>query len=141
MSESMCALCNAETILKYDRNLVVGSGVLDPKSELLNLEIVIFEPFNKYICRKCIEMLKKRKNLKEGLKTINEKIVSIYRKTASSAGKLVKFRFEDEISVKPKKTLFTENEPVEDYGELSAHDVTTTRLSINLFNHSYSQRH
>eukprot|EP00112_Aurelia_sp_Birch-Aquarium-sp1_P015733 Seg3510.1 transcript_id=Seg3510.1/GoldUCD/mRNA.D3Y31 product="hypothetical protein" protein_id=Seg3510.1/GoldUCD/D3Y31 len=123
MSDSLCTLCKAETTLKCDRNLVEGSGAFDPKSELLNLEIVVVEPLNKYICRKCVDMLKKRKNLKEGLKMINEKIVSLYRTTASSAGKLVKFRFVDEISVKPKKTLLTEKEPVEDYGELSAHEA------------------
>ena len=122
MSERLCTLCNAETTLKCDRNLVEGSGTFNPKSELLKLEIVVFEPFNKYICRKCVDVLKKRRNLKEGLKIINEKIVSLYRETASSAGKLVKFRHEDEISVKPKKILLQETEPVEDcLAELSSH--------------------
>ncbi len=47
MSESQCTLCNAESTLKYDRNLVDGSSIFNPKLELLSLKTAIFEPFNR----------------------------------------------------------------------------------------------
>ena len=42
-------------------------------------------------------------------------IVSLYRETASAAGKLVKFRHDDENSVKLKKILLPETGPVEGF--------------------------
>ncbi len=86
MSVSRCTLCFLETSLKSDRNLVEGSGAFNPKSELNCLDIVIQEPFEKYICRKCVDLLKRRKKLKDGLNEVNKEIFEKYRNTASIKG-------------------------------------------------------
>ena len=61
MSESKCAQCGEGTLIKCDRNVVEGSGKLNPKIELLSLELPFHFPFCKYICRNCVDILKREK--------------------------------------------------------------------------------
>ena len=85
-NESNCTLCYQETILKCDRNLVEGSGVFNPKEEILSLDFQFLVPLSKYICRNCVDILKKRKKLKESLDEVNQKVLSRYRKVADAIG-------------------------------------------------------
>lgn len=84
--ETKCTLCYEETILKFDRNLVEGSGVFNPKAELLSLDFKFLVSFSKYICRNCVDLLKKRKKLNEGLVEVNQKVLSKHRKVAGAVG-------------------------------------------------------
>ena len=84
--ETKCTLCYEETILKCDRNLVEGSGAFNPKAELLSLDFQFLVSFSKYICRNCVDLLKKRKKLKEGLAEVNQKVLSKYTKVAGAVG-------------------------------------------------------
>ena len=83
MSESKCALCGEGTLIKCDRNVVEGSGKLNPKIELLSLELPFHFPFCKYICRNCVDILKRRKKLREGLER------KLTNKFTKSTGKLL----------------------------------------------------
>ncbi len=74
MSESKCALCGEATLIKYDRNIVEGSGKFNPKIELPSLELPFHLPFCKYICRNSVDILKRRKKLREGLEEVNKQI-------------------------------------------------------------------
>ena len=56
--ESKFALCCEETILRCDQNLVEGSGVFNPKVEILSFDFQLLVPFSKYrpICRNCVDV-------------------------------------------------------------------------------------
>ncbi len=54
----VCVLCGKELLLKNYRNLVDGSGSFIPKSELAMLNFTV-DKLIKYICRQCVDLLKK----------------------------------------------------------------------------------
>ena len=91
--------------MKHDRNLVEGSGVFNPKVEILSLDFIYLLPFSKYICKNCVDLLKKRRRLKDELAKVNEKLKLKYNKKAAATDTVIGFD-EDEalpISERPSK--------------------------------------
>ena len=58
MRVSSLFACCGETILRCDQNLVEGSGVFNPKAEILSFDFQFLVPFSKYrpICRNCVDV-------------------------------------------------------------------------------------
>ena len=52
---------------------------------LANLDFAMYTVFN-YICRHCLEILKKRQNLKQNLKQLEESMRKVYAVSAVKAG-------------------------------------------------------
>ena len=77
----MCTICAKELNIKSDRNLVDSVGCFSPKAEIQSLEFIdlIETPLFKYICRRCVDLLKKRRKLIDNLYTVNSELSSLYK--------------------------------------------------------------
>lgn len=75
-----CSICVKELNVKSDRNLVDSAGSFSPKAEIESLEFInlVETPFFKYICRRCVELLKKRRKLLDNLYGVNSELSSLY---------------------------------------------------------------
>ena len=57
-----CAICIKELNVKSDRNLIDSAGSFSPKTEIESLEFINLAetPLCNYICRRCVDVLKKQ---------------------------------------------------------------------------------
>ena len=115
-----CGLSNKDILVKSDRNLVEGSGSFIVKNELEDLEFVVSQPYSKYVCRRCVETLKKRNRLKKGLMELNSMLLNNYKTVAMKSGRTVKQRFTEDYPpcqaqktslLKPCEEVSQSNEP------------------------------
>ena len=76
-----CTICLKELNLKSDRNLVDSVGCFSPKAEIESLQFIdlVETPLCKYICRRCVDLLKKRRKLIDNLYTVNSEPSCLYK--------------------------------------------------------------
>ena len=76
-----CTICLKELNLKSDRNLVDSVGCFSPKAEIESLQFMdlVETPLSKYICHRCVDLLKKRRKLIDNLYTVNSEPSCLYK--------------------------------------------------------------
>lgn len=89
MSASICILCFQLLLKATDRNLVDGKCKV--KDELDDLPFVVHRS-SSYICKKCLALIKKRKNLKENLCKADEQLTLLYHQKCGEHGFTMKRR-------------------------------------------------
>ena len=87
MNEFKCILCFKEITKAYERFLVTSNKktAFNVQVALANLDFAEYT-VSKYICRHCLEILKKRQNLKQNLKDLEECIRREYAASVEKAG-------------------------------------------------------
>ena len=79
-----------------------GSVSFKPKDEIDKLVFVVHLSDSRHICRSCSELLKKRKNIRESLDSVNEKLLFVYKNACAKLGRGTKLKCQP-----AKRTLFS----------------------------------
>ena len=74
-----------------DQNIVDGRGVFRALDELSDLPFVARNDY-RYICKHCLDVLKKRNRLKMNLEKLGEKLFNDYKQLCQERGVAVKTR-------------------------------------------------
>ena len=87
MNDFKCILCFREITKVYERFLVTSNKktAFDVKVSLANLDFAVYT-VSKCICRHCLGILKKRQNLKQNLKDLEECMRREYAASVEKAG-------------------------------------------------------
>ena len=73
----VCILCNKSLGKPNDRNLVEGKGIFKAVTEINDLPFVVL-PSSPYICKHCLNFLKKRNALRSKLKELDSNLQKQY---------------------------------------------------------------
>ena len=101
-SEFLCILCLENLEKPNDRNYV--DGKTNVRNELDDLPFVVFNA-SKYVCKKCLSLLRKRRSWKDKILEMDDDLSVSYRTKAASFGisfklkhpsKRLQFRIENE---------------------------------------------
>eukprot|EP00794_Sanderia_malayensis_P009643 gene9643-10630_t len=87
-----CVFCFSSLNKLNERNLVVGRGDFNVCQQLQSLPFVVRTEISKYICRKCLGLLKKRNNLKHNLEELESNLFSDYRSRCHQRGITLKIK-------------------------------------------------
>ena len=104
MSASICILCFEPLLKATDHNLIDGKTKVN--AELEDLPFVVHRS-SPYICKRCLAVMKKRKNMKENLCKTDEQLTLLYRQKCQEYGFSMKQR--DPESVVSRKLRFPNN--------------------------------
>ena len=109
---TLCVLCFGETKLNQDKNRIFGQSAFPVAEELLSLEFKVDIGNAQYICRSCVQLLKKRRGILNNLHRVNCTIQEKY------SAKSYTSRYVDNISVPvlstpTKKVILDINSPVQ----------------------------
>ena len=81
-----CVFCFAELTKLNERNLVNSRGEFNVGQQLESLPFIIHTEISKYICRKCLGLIKKRCCLKQKLEELEKDLLSEYRSQCHQRG-------------------------------------------------------
>ena len=81
-----CVFCFAELTKLNERNLVASRGEFNVGQQLESLPFIIHTEISKYICRKCLGLIKKRSCLKQKLEELEKDLLSEYRSQCHQRG-------------------------------------------------------
>ena len=76
MSGNSCIFCLESLSKATDYNLVDGKGKWS--TELRDFQFIV-SAVSPYITKQCLALVKKRKNLKDNLRQLDEKLTSLYK--------------------------------------------------------------
>ncbi len=109
---TLCVLCFGETKLKQDKNRVFGQSAFPVAEELLSLEFKVDIENAQYICRSCVQLLKKRRGILNNLHRVNCTIQEKYTAKPCTSGCVdnISAPF---LSTPRKKVILDTNSPVE----------------------------
>ncbi len=105
-------LCFGKTKLKQDKNRVFGQSAFPVAEELLLLEFKVDIENAHYICRSCVQLLKKRRGILNNVHRINCAIQEKYTTKPCTSGCVdnISAPF---LSMLRKKVILDTNSPVE----------------------------
>ena len=96
-----CVLCWKELPLHSDRNLIDGKGSFKALAELNDLHFIVKLDSYKYICKRCMNNLKKREGYRKKFAEHNEQLFRDFKEICSKEG----------ISVKTRRSFSDSDEP------------------------------
>ena len=107
---SDCVLCFSPIMNHNDTNLVQGRGQFKVFEEISFLQFVV-HCTSPYICKSCVSKLRKRRELHDNLKKIDEDLFNDYSSKAFKAGHTVKKKFQESVdsSASPEKRILLDD--------------------------------
>ena len=91
-SSPECVFCFQLLEKLNERNLIDGKAEFKVISEFDDLNFVVYKDASKYICKKCLNLFKKRFTLKKNLWELDNNLLEQYRKKCNQRGLTVKTR-------------------------------------------------
>ena len=109
---ALCVLCFGETRLKQDKNRVFGQSAFPVAQELLSLEFELDIKNAQYICRSCVQLLKRRRGILNNLNRINC-IIQEKHNAKPYTSQCVDIISVPVLSTPTKKVILDTNSPVD----------------------------
>lgn len=110
---TLCVLCFNEIKLKQDKNLVFGKSVFPVAEELLSLEFKVDIENVQYICRTCVQLLKKRRGILNNLHRINCTIQEKYSAKSDTSRCIDTIISVPVLGTPTKKVILDTNSPAQ----------------------------